>query len=112
MKSIFFILSLTLISLSTQPNLQKENIDVRFDANTSFDQLVEVRDEMSQQGITLIYSRIVFNEYGSLSELAFEVKTNDGFAGTASSHNISLKKGLGFYLHYDDDEGFGTYSER
>lgn len=111
MKKLFF-LSLFVFSaiLSfSQTAIKKGRIEVTFHRKLQFNDLVKIKLDMAEKGISLNYDRLAFDENGGLSQISFRVDCNDGFKGSAHSHQIFNQSKTGFFRDYDDASSpFGT----
>ena len=92
-----------------QPNRSQ----VTFHRKLQFNDLVKIKLDIAEKGISLNYDRLAFDENGGLSQIAFRVDCNDGFKGTAHSHQIFNQSKTGFYRDYDDaaSSPFGTQAD-
>lgn len=86
-----------------------ERIEVVFNNQMEFDDLVKIRSELKNKGITLGYKKLIFDSEKKLSEIAFEVDCKDGFSGSAACKLDNQTK-IGFYRDYtkDSESPFGT----
>ena len=110
---LFFLLAFVWMqssaSAQTKPAAKTGRIEVIFNGKTTFNELVKLRLDMAEKGISLSYSELKFDRNGGLSEIAFSVNCNDGFSGSAEKSNLNNKNTVGFYRDYEDkDKPFGT----
>jgi len=113
-KTLFLSLFLPSAMLSfSQAESKKGRVEVTFHRKLQFNDLVKIKLDMAEKGISLNYDRLAFDENGGLSQIAFRVDCNDGFKGTAHSHQIFNKSKTGFYRDYDDaaPSPFGTQAD-
>jgi hypothetical protein len=116
-KVLLFLFAFTILSgfgPSTDPShgltVENERIEVIFNSKVDFNDLVNIKLELSEHGIYLDYKRIVYDDYGQLREISFEVDCNDGFSGSARSDKIENHFKFGFYRDYAEGakSAFGT----
>lgn len=88
----------------------KDKIEVVFNRTLKFNNVVEIRNDLSEKGITLDYQKLEFDEDGGLLTVYFKIDFNDGFSGAAGKSNLTKQSKFGFYRNYADDseEPFGT----
>jgi hypothetical protein len=93
-------------------DLQKEEgrIEVSFNRKMQFNDLVKLKLDLAEAGLTLQYQVLEFDGSGGLKSLAFKVDCNDGFSGSATSNAIYNNTRWGFYRDYrpNIDSPFGT----
>lgn len=75
-------------------------IAVLFSKNTSFAQLAAIRQDLQKDGIELEYQALEFDKNGDLLKISFRVDCRDGFAGSATSTNLTTESSFGFYRDY------------
>ena len=78
-------------------------IAVLFSKNTSFAQLAAIRQDLQKDGIELEYQALEFDKNGALLKISFRVDCRDGFAGSATSTNLTTENSFGFYRDYTRD---------
>ncbi len=93
-------------------NTPEENgrIEVSFNRKMEFNDLVKIKLDLAEAGITIQYRLIEFDEQGGLKTLDFRVDCNDGFSGGDKSTAIFNQTRWGFYRDYRKDapSPFGT----
>ena len=94
----------------TNSNSKKDNIEVIFNRRLKFDDLVEIKNDLSEKGITLDFKKLEFDENGGLLVVYFKVDCNDGFSGSAGKSNLTNQCRFGFYRNYSNgsENPFGT----
>lgn len=65
-----------------------EDVYVEFTNQTTFDELITIRAQLAEKGVTLEYQMIEFDTYKNLKALSIDAKCNDGFSGTAHSTDL------------------------
>jgi len=116
LKTSLLLLALFLISgfIYCDPNtpvrLSDNRVQVVFTRDLKFNDLVKIKLDMADNGITLDYKKLEFDENGGLMAIDFKVDCHDGFSGSASSNQISNNSRFGFFRDYNDDveSPFGT----
>jgi hypothetical protein len=88
----------------------KDRIEVSFNRKMEFNDLVKIKLDLAEAGITIQYRLLEFDEQGGLKSLDFKVDCNDGFSGSAKSREILNQTRWGFYRDYrkDAESPFGT----
>lgn len=89
---------------------EKERIEVSFNRKMEFNDLVKLKLDLAEAGITIQYRLLEFDEQGGLESLDFRVDCNDGFSGSAKSTEIFNQTRWGFYRDYrkNAESPFGT----
>lgn len=89
---------------------EKERIEVSFNRKMEFNDLVKLKLDLAEAGITIQYRLLEFDEQGGLKSLDFRVDCNDGFSGSAKSTEIFNQTRWGFYRDYrkNAESPFGT----
>ena len=119
MKQLFSVLLLITFFLSTSSFtnnsdknsfFEKSKIEVVFNRQLDFNDLVKIKLDLSQKGIVINYKSLAFDENGKLKSIDFYVDCKDGFSGGASENNLSNQSRFGFYRDYTKDakSPFGT----
>lgn len=104
--SIFIIAVFIISTSSFTNNIPAQNsgndkrIEVVFNRQLDFNDLVKIKMDLSQKGITINYNSLVFDESGHLEAIRFFVDCHDGFSGSAGDVNLSNKSRVGFYRDY------------
>ncbi len=100
----FFLLMLTAIfsfvSLKNPDKGKQDQVELIFTRQMGFNDLVKAKLDMAEEGITLKYKLLKFDDEGRLSGIAFQVNCNDGFSGSASNLFLSYEDGFGFIRDY------------
>ena len=109
--SIVFILLFSFINAQSQVNLKVNVIEVSFSSNLNFEDLADIKDQLTKLNINLTYQSLVFREDGQLKNITFKVDCNDGFNGSAGGKLFKNNK-IGFYRDYTLNAAspFGTGS--
>ena len=116
MKQLFSILLIGMFCVSASSfkpiNAPKDptRIQVIFNCQLEFNDLVKIKLDLSQKGITIDYKMVAFDKYGKLKSIDFFVDCRDGFSGSANEANLSNQSRIGFYRDYSKDakSPFGT----
>jgi len=89
---------------------KNERIEVIFTRNMKINDLVKVKSDLEEQGITLSYKLLRFDDEDRLSGIAFKVDCHDGFKGSASNTSLRYDDRIGFYRDYrpGSSSPFGT----
>ena len=99
----------TLHATDSRPG-DKDRIEVSFNSKMEFNDLVKIKLDLAEAGITIQYRLLEFDEQGGLRSMDFKVDCNDGFSGGARSTEISNQTRWGFYRDYREnvESPFGT----
>ena len=91
-------------------NTEKEQIVVSFNRHLKFNDLVKIKLDLAEKGISIDYKLLEFDENGGLKSLEFKVDCNDGFSGNAKNTKIYNNTNFGFFRDYSDTAKvpFGT----
>jgi len=112
--SIVVILFSSINSLAAQDalNMKVNLVEISFNTSLDFNDLSELKNQLSKLNIDLKYQILEFNEEGKLKRISFKVNCNDGFSGSASSEQLLNKSPIGFYRDYraGATSAFGTGS--
>lgn len=119
MKTLFKILPILIVlaiatgfTLDATNNTweEKGRIEVSFNRKMEFNDLVKIKLDLAEAGITIQYRLLEFDEQGGLKALDFRVDCNDGFSGGDKSTEIFNQTRWGFYRDYrkDAETPFGT----
>ena len=76
------------------------NIEVVFNHKLSFNDIVKIKLDLSEKGITLTYRKLLFDENAKLISIDFYVKFNDGYGGSDAADNLTDQSRIGFYRDY------------
>ena len=89
-----------------------EKIEVSFNRTMNAKDLINIKQDLAENGISIEYKTMKFDENGGLKSLDFFVDCNDGFKGGAKNTNIYNQTKWGFYRDYNEkaDSPFGTGS--
>lgn len=86
-----------------------DRIEVLFTRKMRFNDLVKIKLDMADQGISLDYQMLQFDAQGGLVSIAFYVDCHDSFAGSASNNSLTNQSRFGFYRDYNSvSSPFGT----
>lgn len=110
--SAFFI-SLTSFKMNHGDNIfkvEKNRVEVIFNRQLDFGDLVKIKLDMAQRGVVLNYNKLEFDENQKLKAIDFAVDFKDGFSGSASGDELTNQSRLGFYRDYAKgaNSAFGT----
>jgi len=91
-------------------NTEKERIVVSFNRHLDFNDLVKIKLDLAEKGISIDYKLLEFDENGGLKSIEFKVDCNDGFSGHAKITRINNNTKFGFFRDYRDTAKtpFGT----
>ena len=94
----------------TEPNPARDRITVIFNHTLHFNELVRIKLDMGEKGITLAFKKLEFDENGGLLSIDFNVNCNDGYKGSAQESNLTDESKFGFYRDYSKNakSSFGT----
>ena len=75
-----------------------------------FNDLVKIKLDLAEKGISIDYKLLEFDENGGLKSLEFKVDCNDGVSGSAKNAKIYNNTNFGFFRDYSDSAKvpFGT----
>lgn len=90
--------SVDLIDHTNKPS----RIEVVFTRQMRFNDLVKIKLDLGDQGISLDYQSLAFDAQGGLAALSFRVNCNDGFSGSASNSSLAGGGTFGFYRDYSN----------
>ncbi len=105
-KIIIAILLLTsLLGITAfHPGGETGKIEVLFNHQLNFNDIVKIKLDLSQRGIVVNYSQLGFDETGHLESIAFSVDCRDGFSGMAyMSDHLYNQTRFGFIRDYGKD---------
>lgn len=117
--AIALIVALAILSSCTNTRLdqktaaiKKSNIEVVFNRHLEFNDLVRIKQGLSQKGISIDYKKLSFDNSGKLRSITFFVDCKDGFSGGTEAYNLTNQSQVGFYRDYTKDTSspFGTRS--
>jgi hypothetical protein len=88
----------------------KGRIEVSFNRKMEFNDLVKIKLDLAEAGITIQYRLLEFDDHGGLKSLDFRVDCNDGFSGSAKNTEIINQTRWGFFRDYREnvESPFGT----
>ena len=114
----FLLVSSTLISISSfrnanlgkMPSDEKATIQVIFNRQLDFNDIVKVKLDLSEKSIVINFNKLEFDKSGKLKSIDFSVDCKDGFSGSGSESNLTNQSRFGFYRNYSKDatSPFGT----
>jgi opacity protein-like surface antigen len=104
MKSLLFGCVLLAISASAAPLVSKhepvlapvKRVEVFFNRQTTFAQLVTIKQEVVKDGLTLEYDRLEFDKSGHLLKMSFHVDVEGYTWGSATEDDIPADYSFGF----------------
>jgi hypothetical protein len=88
--------------------INKEIIEVNFNGKVKFEDLVQLKSELKNVGITLEYKELKFNDQNRLQDISFIVVSESGFSGSAKKRQLTNDDTIGFYSYSQGKGGFGT----
>lgn len=91
------------ISVRQKANDTPSKIEIRFNHQLVFNDLVLIKLNLAQKGITLEYKYLKFDEAGKLVAISFSVDCHDGFRGSADNDKITNDSRIGFYRDYNKE---------
>ena len=88
----------------------KKRIEVSLNRTMDFNDLVMIKLDLAENGITINYKLLEFDENNGLRTIDFKVDCHDGFSGSARNTNVQNQSKFGFYRDYDENSAspFGT----
>ncbi|MBW3129185.1 hypothetical protein [Hymenobacter profundi] len=104
---ILFLLTTLLLTASSftgpkAPTTESSRIEVIFNRQLTFDDVVQIKQRLLLRGITLRYNKLSFDDNGKLTAIDFHVDCNDGISGSAEESNLTNDTRMGFYRDYSD----------
>lgn len=119
MEQLFSVLSVVTLFLSTTSFTnkldksklpEKPKVEVVFNRQLDFNDIVKIKLDLSQRGIVINYKSLAFDDNGKLKSIDFYVDCKDGFSGGASKNNLLNQSRFGFYRDYSKNakSPFGT----
>ena len=81
-------------------NPKEGRIEVIFNRLLKFNDLVKIKLDLAEKGISLDFKKLEFNENGGLLNISFSVDCNDGFSGNGAKSNLTNQSKYGFYRDY------------
>lgn len=96
--------------ISKGENAKENRIEVVFNRTFKFNDLVKIKLDLAEKGISFYYKKLEFDENGGFINIGFKVDCNDGFSGSAQKSNLINQSKYGFYRDYSEDANspFGT----
>lgn len=106
----FAVASAFTLNTSEHGRGSNDRIEVSFNAKMQFNDLVKIKLDLAEAGITIQYRVLKFDDQGGLRALDFKVDCNDGFSGSADNMAITNQTHWGFFRDYrkDVERPFGT----
>ncbi len=90
------------IKETTPKNELIEPVKITFTNQLTFDELTTIKIDLENQGITIQYKKLEFDENNKLKTIACFIDCNDGFKGSFVANHIELAtKKIGFSRDYD-----------
>ena len=81
---------------------QKDNVLVVFNNKLTFEDLAQIKIDMTSKSISLDYLKLEFGGNGRLEFIKFKVDFKDGFKGAASKKLDSTNR-FGFHRDYSEN---------
>ncbi len=82
---------------------EKDRIEVVFNRKMNFNDLVKIKLDLAEKGITITYRMLKFDMEGGLESLNFSVDFHDGMSGSAWKNQIYNNTRFGFVRDYSKD---------
>lgn len=79
---------------------EPSRIEVVFNRQLTFDDVVQIKQGLLLKGITLKYNKLSFDNDGKLTAIDFSVDCNDGVSGGAEEEHLTTDSRVGFYRDY------------
>lgn len=92
------------IELNEDKSISK--IQAYFTNDLSLDELTEVKNKLAENGISIFYRNLEFDEKGGLLGISCDVDCADGFKGSFSIgmlNSVNKNKRIGFVRNYSSD---------
>lgn len=92
------------IELNEDKSISK--IQAYFTNDLSLDELTEVKNKLAENGISIFYRNLEFDENGGLLGISCDVDCTDGFKGSFSIgmlNSVNKNKRIGFVRNYSSD---------
>ena len=107
---VFVVISGFALDVTQHGQEDKQRIEVSFTRKMQFNDLVKLKLDLAEAGITLQYQLLEFDRFGGLKALDFRVNCNDGFSGGDKHTTILNNTRWGFYRDYrpNVESPFGT----
>ncbi|MCR8669132.1 N-acetylmuramoyl-L-alanine amidase [Aestuariibaculum sp. M13] len=80
-------------------------IQVVFTSEQTFENLVFIKNRLKEQGITLTYKEVKFDDKDKLESINYSVDCSDGFKGSYAINqlnSVNQNKRIGFYRDYSE----------
>ncbi|MEO6131955.1 MAG: hypothetical protein ABIQ02_08900 [Saprospiraceae bacterium] len=103
MINLFFSLAFAFVNFTSQ-----EDVYVEFTNQTTFDELITIRAQLVEKGVSLEYQMIEFDSTKKLKALSIDAKCDDGFSGTA--HSTELLNGGKITFSRNSKTGEGGFT--
>jgi len=80
----------------------KKNIEVIFNHKLTFNDVVKLKLDLAEKGLSLVYKKLEFDENSKLISISFLVNCNDGYKGSDEANNLNDESRVGFYRNYSE----------
>lgn len=89
---------------------EDEYVEVYFDNQMDIEELVDIKQKLSERDIQLDFMSLTFNDNGLLEGISFNVDCKDGNTGTAARSFLADQESVGFYRSFSEGASplFGT----
>ena len=110
-------LRVLVLSLSFKTNdptqalsFENDKLEVNFTRHLQFNDLVKLKLDLANRGISIDYVMLEFDEYKGLEAIKFTVDCNDGFSGGGKNLMVTNDSKYGFFRDYNEnaETPFGT----
>ncbi len=80
--------------------ISEEKIDIKFTIAYTFDDLVELKQNLKKADIDIEYELLQFDDHGHLIKISTSINYNDGFKGSIESRLLQPTDKPGFYRDF------------
>lgn len=87
--------------LSAQNNSKKENVEVVFNHKLKLEDVMKIKTDLVQKGMTLNYRKLVFDEQQLLTDISYEINCGDKYGGGDEVEHLTDASRNGFYRDYE-----------
>ncbi len=102
MKVLFLFSLVGIMALGTSPflDVSEDRIIIEFNNDVEFDDLIEMKKELTEAGVTIRYKDLEFDEYKKLKRISLYVDFEDGFSGNLQTPPLEKDSKVGFIRDY------------